>query len=223
MKKIVLLLLLLSFHAYAGVIINGTRFIYKENERELSLSMENPEEKTTYLIQSWIEKESQRSNDFIITPPLFKLKPLSLNKLRIINVKPSNHEDRETLYWLHIKSLPALHENRENTLQIIVKSSFKLFYRPESLTENSEAAFKKINFHYQNQRLIAKNPTGYYITLRELRLNNTEIPEPGMIAPFSQLSWKVPSSKTNTVFWSALNDYGGKTQLTSQVLSINDE
>ncbi|MEX5994624.1 hypothetical protein [Providencia vermicola] len=44
-----------------------------------------------------------------------------------------------------------------------------------------------------------------------------------MIAPFSQLSWKVPSSKTNTVFWSVLNDYGGKTQLTSQVLSINDE
>lgn len=102
MKITVTFLLLLPFLSYAGIIINGTRFVYPENDREISLSIENPEEQTTYLIQSWVEKDNQRSNDFIITPPLFKLKPASLNKLRVIKVAPLNQTDQETLYWLHI-------------------------------------------------------------------------------------------------------------------------
>lgn len=223
MKKILLILLFITFSSYSGVIINGTRFIYPQNEREIGLSIENPEEKTTYLIQSWIEKENRKTHDFIITPPLFKLNPEAINKLRIMKAKPSHQNNKETLYWLHIKSLPSLSESVENSLHIVVKSSFKLFYRPESLNKTAEFAFKNLQFSYQNQSLSVKNPTGHYITLRELRIDSIDIPEPGMIAPFSRLSWNVPISNPNTVYWNALNDYGGKTQLTSQKLLLNNE
>lgn len=223
MKNILLILFFITFNCYSGIVINGTRFIYSQNEREIALSIENPEENTTYLIQSWIEKENYKTNDFILTPPLFKLNPQAINKLRIMKTKPSLQDDKETLYWLHIKSLPSLSENIENSLHIVVKSSFKLFYRPESLSKTADSAFKKLLFNYRNHSLTAKNPTGHYITLRELRIDGIDITDPGMIAPFSELSWEIPISKPNTVYWNALNDYGGKTQLTSQKLLLNNE
>ncbi|MEX9806614.1 molecular chaperone, partial [Proteus mirabilis] len=75
---------------------------------------------------------------------------------------------QETVYCLHIKSLPAIHENTEHNLHIVVKSSFKLFYGPESLNSSAESAFKEVTFSYNNQKVTATNPTGHYITLREL-------------------------------------------------------
>lgn len=200
MKNILFILFFITSNCYSGIVINGTRFIYSQNDREIALSIENPEQKTTYLIQSWIEKENHKTHDFIITPPLFKLNPETVNKLRIMKAKPSFQDDKEILYWLHIKSLPSLSENIENSLHIVVKSSFKLFYRPESLNKTAEFSFEKLRFIYQGKSLFVKNPTGHYITLQELRIDNTEIAEPGMIAPFSELSWDISLSKPNTVY-----------------------
>lgn len=47
--------------AYAGVIIGGTRVIYNEGNKDVSISVENPD-KIPYLIQSWIDNKDEKNN-----------------------------------------------------------------------------------------------------------------------------------------------------------------
>ncbi|PPS59338.1 hypothetical protein CRX72_22345 [Pantoea sp. BRM17] len=57
--------------------------------------------------------------------------------------------DRESLYWLSIKSVPGTPKEETNRLLITVKSVFKLFYRPAGLPGDAATAFEKITFRRQ--------------------------------------------------------------------------
>lgn len=133
------------------------------------------------------------------------------------NAKPK--QDQETLYWLHIKSIPAIEPSDNNLLHIVVKSSFKFIYRPEKLIHSAENSYSQLVFSHNNKQLIAKNPTGHYITLRNLRVNNIEIPSPGMIAPFEQAAWNTDQLHAASISWSAINDYGGVSSIVTRKLA----
>lgn len=104
-----LIIVIFSSSSLANVIIGGTRVIYPSDKREVSIAINNLDKDNLFLIQSWIEdKDGNKVDDFIITPPLFKLLPKKENKIRIINSTNQLPNDRETVYWLNIKSIPAL-------------------------------------------------------------------------------------------------------------------
>ncbi|VXD00389.1 putative fimbrial chaperone LpfB [Enterobacterales bacterium 8AC] len=219
-----LLLVLFTFESYAGVIIGGTRVIYQGDKKESSISLRNPDDKP-YLIQSWVEPEGKNAQQtstspFIVTPPLFRLNAGSSNALRI--VKSGNMpEDKESVYWLNIKAIPTSDPNAKNELHISVNSRIKIFYRPSSLNDKDAAvAYKAVTFTRAGDKLVAKNPTPYFISIGELKANGVEIATPGMIAPLSEASWDLPakSSSTLKVTWSAINDYGGRTSAETQAL-----
>ncbi|MBD2796778.1 molecular chaperone [Xenorhabdus sp. 18] len=207
--------------SFAGVVIGGTRVIYISDQKEASISINNPETDISYLIQSWVEGEDGKTKaPFIITPPLFKLKAGDENILRIVNTGnalPENNlpEDKESLFWLNIKSIPATAKSAQNQLQITVKSRFKLFYRPASLIDNAGTAYKVLKFKADGHKLIVENPTPYYVSFSTLTVGNNvknhEIKPAGMIAPFGQISWDVPIKNINQVTWKTINDFGGVT------------
>ncbi|HGB6406542.1 TPA: molecular chaperone, partial [Salmonella enterica subsp. enterica serovar Oranienburg] len=98
--------------------------------------MLNPEKSGVYLIQSWVDggQKSDRS-PFIVTPPLFRINPGEENILRIVRTGGFLPENRESVFWLNVKSIPAMDSRApdENRLQLVVKSRLKLFYRPSGL------------------------------------------------------------------------------------------
>ncbi|HGJ5876727.1 MAG TPA: fimbria/pilus periplasmic chaperone [Arsenophonus sp.] len=47
------------------------------------------------------------------------------------------------MYWLNIRSIPALKKNEENYLNIILKSRLKLFYRPKEIITEVNEIYKK--------------------------------------------------------------------------------
>lgn len=51
--------------ANAGVIIGGTRVIYNEGNKDVSISVENPD-KIPYLIQSWIDGIDEKNNRILL-------------------------------------------------------------------------------------------------------------------------------------------------------------
>ncbi|UNK24183.1 fimbrial biogenesis chaperone [Yersinia intermedia] len=220
LKKNILSLLLITFtyQAYAGIVIGGTRIIYNGDKKESSVSIHNPDS-NPFLIQSWLNAENngvQQDNTipFVVTPPLFRLNADTTNSLRI--VKTGNLPDnRESVYWLNIKSIPTSNPNAKNELNISVNSRIKVFYRPENLSSKDAAiAYKKITFKLSGNKIHAHNPTPFYVSFSELNVNGTKITNPGMIAPQSEQSWVLPtktSSSTLKVIWSAINDYGGIT------------
>ncbi|MDD9338600.1 MAG: molecular chaperone [Providencia heimbachae] len=210
-----------TFSCNAGIMIGGTRLVYEENKKEVSISVSNPD-KVPYLIQSWLEPDNtsftvrnEKSDlPFIITPPLFRLNADASNALRIVKVKALPN-DRESVYWLNIKSIPASDPDVQNQLLISVNSRIKLFYRPSDLLQKDAAtAYQHLIFTYQDGKLLVRNPTPFYISLQTLSVNKSDIEQPGMIAPFSEQDWEftqINHSVPTSVTWSAINDFGGKT------------
>lgn len=213
---------IIAFPVYSGIVINGTRFIYSEHNAEISLSVENPEEKNSYLIQSWIEDEhKQKTKDFIVIPPILKLVEKSHNKLKVIKIKNDFPSDRETLLWLNIKSIPYYKKDDSNNLNIVIKSSFKIIYRPELLDDMADFAHEKLLFKLDHGVLTATNPTGHYITFRDLHINNKEIDTPGMLSPFGQKEWLIDNVTQAEIVWSTFSDHSGKTEPISKIIVKN--
>ena len=132
LKKIAVSLLLLSSAAISGVEIGGTRLIYNSSGSQAAISVSNPDN-TPYLIQSWVssnENSDDGDSPFITTPPLFKLNPHAQNSVRVMLIGNSVPQDRESVYWLNIKSIPSSSADAKNELLIAVKSKMKVFYRP---------------------------------------------------------------------------------------------
>ncbi|WP_235404320.1 molecular chaperone [Enterobacter quasiroggenkampii] len=195
--------------AHAGVIVGATRVIYHGENREETLSVKNPEKETVYMIQSWVEKTAaQEKAPFIVTPQLFPLASGKETTLRITKVSNTLPQDRESVYWLDVKSTPGAIKPEENELQVSIKSRLKLIYRPAGLEGSAGEAYKSLTFSRQGDKLNVTNPTPYFISFYSLKVGAAEIGDAGMIAPKSQLNLPLPKSSSNTVSWQSITDFG---------------
>lgn len=213
---LMLLTLCVINQAYAAVSLGATRVIYFAGEKQVKLPVINNDEKR-YLIQSWIENsEGKKDNSFVITPPLFSMQGKKENTLRIIDATNNKlPKYRETLFWLSVKSIPAVEKSlaNENMLQLAIISKIKFFYRPKDLTISPDENYKKLQFKRNNDTLIIKNPTPYFITMTELELGGKKL-ENTMVPPFEDKSISIPTSAYGKLSFQTINDYGAITPKT---------
>ncbi|WP_380182961.1 molecular chaperone [Kalamiella sp. sgz302252] len=216
-KTTLFFILMLAFglaSAHAGVIIGGSRMVYEGNEKEKAISVENPDA-FSFLIQSWIEDATgnmiKDNAPFIVTPPLFRLDGKQKNLLRIIRTENSLPQDRETLLWLNIKSIPAKSDTEHNTLQIAVRTRLKLIFRPESLVdETPEQHVQKLEWKKKGNQLVVINPSKYLMNFMFIRINNKKVVDGGVVMPESSAAFDLPSGETaGEISWKLINDYGG--------------
>lgn len=209
----------MSHTALAGVVIGGTRVIHDSSRKEASISVINTEKTVPFLIQSWIENDKNNSKSpFIITPPLFRLDAGQENNLRIIYTGGQLPGDKESVFWMNIKSIPASKQSNSNQLQIAVKSRLKVFYRPTGLHGDSAEAYKALIFTRNGRHLKVNNPTPYYVSFFRVSVGGKEIKNAGMVAPQAELSWTLPDGAAGPVSWQAINDYGETSSPTSAPL-----
>lgn len=210
-RLLAVLFLTISQCAYSGVQIDGTRVIYNEKSNQVDLGINNSDDHP-YLIQAWASKDingHQVDQTFIMTPPLFRLEPKSTNSVHIVYTGKELPKDRESLFWMNIKSIPATDPNAKNKLTINVKSVIKLLFRPEGLSGNSFDSEGQITFEHELGKVFAINNSPYYITLSELSIDNKNVNDPPMIPPKSKIV--IPGSfiSVQNIKWKAINDLGG--------------
>jgi fimbrial chaperone protein len=194
-----------------GVTIGGTRLIYKAAKKETSLNVSNSDA-SPYLIQSWVEplNGGAEKPPFIITPPLFRLEGNQQNLLRIVRTGGNLQEDRESMFWLNIKAIPASSQKENlNTLQIAVKTRIKLIYRPQSLKGMPEEVTSKLTWSQNGHRLTVNNPTPFYMNFNQVRVGGQEVKEVTFVAPMSSASFDTPAGVAGAVTWKLISDYGG--------------
>lgn len=99
---------LCSSAVYAGGVgLGATRLIYTGAAAQTMMQVRNTHPDATFLIQSWMEDEKgSRTNDFVITPPLYVMKPASESAVKIMFSGSALPADRETLYWMTVKAIP---------------------------------------------------------------------------------------------------------------------
>lgn len=201
-----------AHNSWAGVVVGGTRVVYEGSKKETSISVKNPEKTTPYLIQSWVEETSAagtKKAPFIMTPPLFRLDTGQENVLRIIRTGGQFPENKESVFWVNIKSIPASENSDANKLQISVKTRIKLFYRPAGLSGSAGEAYKTLTFTRNGNKLVAYNPAPYHVSFYRVSVGDKEIKNAGMVAPHRSLTFTVPAGASGPVSWQAINDFGG--------------
>ncbi|QIJ53416.1 fimbrial biogenesis chaperone [Proteus mirabilis] len=216
MKSIILFFISLFIinTSYAGVIISGTRVIYNEGNKNVSINVKNPD-KMPYLIQSWIDDfEEKKQSKFTITPPLFRLNPDKENTLRIFLTEEGLPSDQESLSWLNIKTIPAT-EKTENSLQIAFKTQMKLIYRPKSLKDvNFEEEQKKLSWSKERGKVIVYNPTPYFMNFQTIKFNGKLVDDVSYAKPFSTKSFDInDNNEHGLISWELINDYGANVDL----------
>jgi P pilus assembly chaperone PapD len=198
--------------AQAGVVVGGTRLIYDGAKKESSLSVSNPDN-VPYLIQSWVETTGGGAEKapFIVTPPLFRLDGGQQNVLRVVRAGGDLPSDKESLYWMNIKSIPsAQKETNQNTLQIAVKTRIKLIYRPQGLKGTPEEVTGKLSWQRSGNSLQVTNPTPFYMNFQEVKVAGKEVKEATYVAPGGTASFALPAGVSGgSVSWKLISDYGG--------------
>lgn len=212
---------LCSSAVYAGGVgLGATRMVYSSATTQSMMQVRNTHPDATFLIQSWMENEKgERTNDFVITPPLYVMKPASESAVKIMFNGKALPEDRETLYWMTVKAIPQQAKSGSgNTLQFASANRIKVFYRPEGLGESAGEAWKRLTGAYRAGKVTLSNPTPYYLTTINVKIDGIPV-QPVMVPPKSSVTLAETFSHAGSMSYQTINDYGAWTPATRASLS----
>lgn len=212
--------LMVSSSSWAGgIALGATRVIYPADVKQTSLAVNNSDKQARFLIQTWVENEAgNKTDDFIVTPPLFVSKPVSENTLRIIYSGGKLPDDRETLYWINNKAIPSVNRDDikgKNVLQIAVLARIKMFVRPAGLAEKSADAPGMLTFSRNSNNLTITNPSPFYVTLVNMTMGGKNVNVANkMVAPKSSAQLPLFNGASGVFTYQTINDYGATTPVT---------
>ncbi|WP_373371573.1 fimbrial biogenesis chaperone [Enterobacter soli] len=200
----------------AGVQIGRTRIIYNAEKKEIALPLVNKDNALPWLIQSWTDTGDETTRGpFIVTPPLFRLDAQKEQSLRIAWNGASLPEDRESLFYMNIRTIPATakEDSDKNMLRLIYKTRLKLFWRPSGLKGTPGDTCKNLHFRQVKSDLIVINDGAFYSVFDSLQFGNIPLPKADMVAPFSHVSVPLPAKASGAqVSWRCITDYGNASE-----------
>ncbi|CNI73588.1 fimbrial biogenesis chaperone [Yersinia intermedia] len=208
-----------------GLTLQSTRVIYPASATGgITFSVTNNTQ-TPYLMQSrirdWggdIDGTVDTPAPFVALPPLKRLEPGDKLTLRIRLMNAYLRQDRESVFTLALKAIPAQSETSAtlkasgagSALVIATQNQLKLFYRPAGLPAyGADGVAERLSFHWQGQQLRVDNPTPFWVTLGTLTLGGQPIKTVLMVPPFGQQSYPLGSNVAgNELAWQLVNDHG---------------
>lgn len=210
---------LCSFNASADIVIAGTRVVYPQSSKDVTVKMENHGNKPL-LVQSWLDDGRDNVNPqelklpFIVTPPVSRVDPSKGQTIRITWTRQPLAQDRESLFWFNVLEVPpkAKEADSQNVLQLAFRTRIKMFFRPEGLQGDPAIAAGKVKWSQQGNTLIANNSSPYFVSMASaaITINGKKIDVDAHTLP--------PFSNENVPVKNAMNMAGGKIEYTT----IND-
>lgn len=206
-----------------GINLDLTRVILDSQQKSASIKVNNFNNKT-WLLRSWISEynSDEKNKNFILTPPLYRISHDESIQLRIDNISQSLPMDKESVFRINVLAIPAIPKDNSTTsqnltnLQFAINNRIKLFYRPHNLNKQDivDAAFKSLKISKDKNNVQIKNPTPYYITMDDVKINGKKVTsiEDFMVAPYSILN--IPERNAISFSFTTINDYGGKSAVT---------
>ena len=221
---------MISTNSLANIVMVGTRVIFPAESNEKTLQFSNNGD-IPYIVQIWLDRGNDASTPenadapFVVNPPLFRINPHKGQMARLIYVSQTDlPKDRESIFYLNFKQIPALQESSadQNKLIFLVKNRLKVFYRPKTIIGNVEVMPQKWTYTLQQQTkgstVTVHNPTGYYANLTtatlKVKQQNYRIDPKSvaMIAPYSSATWpmadKITVDQDSVLSVTYVNDYG---------------
>ena len=238
-----------------GISLDRTRYVFMSDKRDLAVTVKNDttESYLAQLWVRAVDEKSGRAVDggrqpFLLPPPLHRMGPHASQTFRLIGIESQTTvlpKDRESVFFISARMIPALassdaesgdaktatlkpglgSKDNEVTMQIVMVSNAKLFYRPAGLSADGVAeAATGLTFALHNRTLKVKNPSPYYMTFASLRLGNeTESKTPDgkpvgeidsfhMVPPKGEYAYPLPEGVSATagtpLTWQVIDERG---------------
>ena len=220
-------LLLLAEWTSASVIIDGTRVVYPQKAREVTVQLHNTGDSPS-LVQSWVDEGDKdatpdtTSAPFIITPPISRVEAGSGQALRLTFTGRDLPSDRESLFWLNVLEVPPAPESAEdkNLMQLAFRSRLKIFYRPDGLSGRANLSSHSLECEFESEQRVMRcsNPTPYHISVVKLELahesgEKNQVEQGMMFSPFSshnfEIGFKNDVKEGTKAVFTSINDFGG--------------
>ncbi|EMT6576084.1 TPA: molecular chaperone [Providencia rettgeri] len=219
MKQLITLLFLafsLSLTAQAdGIRLDQTRVIINSDSASQVFSILN-DDNSPYLIQTAVtdKLEGKKSPFFIVTPPLFRLDAKSKFSAKIlVNNKKELPTDKESLFYLYTRAIPATQQPNEQEsnakLTFVTNIIIKVLYRPNHLAVPNTNIFEQVTLIPKGTEWQFNNPTPYYLTVVNIKINQQTYKKNLTLPPFNQTTIDGVNGKITTASWQMINDFGG--------------
>ena len=218
--------------AQGAIIVQGTRVVFPEKSREVTLRINNVSV-APVLVQSWVDdgQSDALPEDlqvpFIVAPAVTRVDSGSTAVLRISSAQPQLPTDRESLFWLNVLEMPPRSSVDETVLQFSFRTRIKLFFRPDSLGPDASGAADSLTWKLirnvagkgkSNAVLEVTNPSPYYVSFGRVGAQFKATLTPagtGMVEPFgtAQFTLSLPITspyQKASVQYEVINDYGGR-------------
>ncbi len=225
--------------AQAGVVISGTRQVYQESRREITVQVSNDDQNASRLVQIWMDGGDARMTaehsevPFSISPPVFRLDPGKSQAIRLTYTQEPLPVDKESLFWLNVLEVPpeaqrpaaALAEDSPNQLRFAFRIRTKVFFRPRDLPGTAQDAPGKLTWTLRTGKqavLRVFNPSPFHVTFHEVALimgaqvDAPRVPteQQGMVAPYASLDLVLPPMMHTVpadaqVQFQYIDDFGG--------------
>ncbi|ESN16052.1 chaperone EcpD [Enterobacter sp. MGH 24] len=211
-----------SHSALADIVISGTRVIYPQSAKDVTVNMENRGNKPL-LVQTWLDDGRDTTNPqelklpFIVTPPVSRVDPAKGQTVRITWLGQSMPQDRETMYWFNVLEVPPKTKDAEsqNMLQLAFRTRIKMFFRPDGLKGDASTAAAQLKWSQQANSLVARNDSPFYVSVAKIEASAggkaIEV-EPHVVAPFASQSYVMKnagSAQIKKLTYVSINDFGG--------------
>lgn len=215
-------------HSMAGIVITGTRVVYPQGQKEVSVRINNNGNQPA-LVQAWTDagdihaSPTESRAPFVLSPPLFRLDPSKGQTLRLMFKGGALPTDKESVYYLNVLEIPPKSSSNGDSsiLRMAFRSRIKIFYRPTGLTGKLLEAPEKVHWRLvpaldgKGFALQASNPGQYHVSQVGLTLvdgGKRYSAEDGMVGPgetrLFQLAGVTGKPSAATVEFDAIDDYG---------------
>jgi P pilus assembly chaperone PapD len=194
-----------SQETYADVTLDRTRIILDSSIHSISVTLENTNQKSPFLLQIWIEDEAGNKvhSPLVALPPLQKIEAGAKARAKIQMVTNNLPQNKESVFYLNVLEIPVK-KDKGNFVQIAIKTRTKIFYRPTKLNASDTAfvfpSIDKISLIKNTDgRFEVINPGPYHITFVKARRGRDENSindfNPIMIRPESKTLLDVDGNK----------------------------
>lgn len=209
--------------AHAAISLDRTRVIFPGDQKSVSLTVSNQNQRLPYLAQAWLENEKGEKiqSPLLVLPPVQRIEPGKKSQVKVQSLPQIGTlpQDRESVFWFNLREIPPK-SNTPNTLQIALQTRIKLFYRPAAIltSAQSKIAQEAVTLERNGSGYQLINPTPYFITIVGAA-KNANAPDvtgfnPVMVAPKSHQDLGVSAEALGpapVLTW--INDYGGRPTL----------
>ncbi|MEP8090086.1 molecular chaperone [Morganella morganii subsp. morganii] len=218
-----------AFSFADGISANSTRYIYPKGAHDITARINN-ESATAAFVQYWLDPGDSEAlpaklpvTPFELPPPISRINPGANQILRIrLLDKSAIPADRGSLWWLNVLDIPPVSktspQEENDSVQLAVRSRFKMFYRPAGLSDR-DTATQQITFQPGNHSILINNNSPYHITITEITLADKKqiLHKSFMLTPKSRsdIAVKRAVKRGDRLIISNINDYGSDSTFTA--------